>query len=207
MNQLWNMTMEMFRLPFTAFNAGLEMFSQWTSAMLRPMSASAPATALSAGGGTAAVSVPIPQVTITTPAQEPREERPMADQDLSGKDVKYVNYTIYFTKRGYEAILDHQDEDVVWYETSGPSYAVITVNRWAERAAKGEVNRPASWPAEYPPKDPKLPKDGFVIPDNDRRFVEFSYHVVRRQPRREGEWEERQTIALEKIANVGVKQL
>src|SRR5258708_998045 len=48
-----------------------------------------------------------------------KEDDAMIDQDLGGDDLKYVSYSILFTKRDYEATLEQRTEFLVNYPTDG----------------------------------------------------------------------------------------
>src|SRR5690349_21314486 len=58
----------------------------------------------------------------TTSQTVQQEERHMYDQDLGGHDLKYVRYSIVFTKRDYEATLQPERLELVDYATDGASY-------------------------------------------------------------------------------------
>lgn len=129
----------------------------------------------------------------------------MADLDLSGNDLKYVNYSILFTKRDYEVTLQSEAQKLINYSTDGASFGALQIAEWFGKLAAGGVTRPALWKElNYPP-----PKDGFdpitdtkwYIPDEDKRYITFIYNVGARRPRTEDTYERDQVRALEDIAS------
>lgn len=121
------------------------------------------------------------------------------DQDLSGDDViKTVLYSIIFTKRDLEGTLQTQREDVVNYSTNGPSYGALKLS---EFTARGTFTRPTSWGDDYPPgvvESTDLTVED--IPPEDRRYIQLEFHVTKRIPRNQADYDKRQAQALETIA-------
>jgi hypothetical protein len=56
------------------------------------------------------------------------------DQDLSGDDLKYVIWSIVFTKPGYECILQKQQEELVNYSADGSTYAAVKIAKYLDGA-------------------------------------------------------------------------
>jgi hypothetical protein len=130
--------------------------------------------------------------------QEPqKEKRPMADQDLGGDDLKYVSYSIIFTKRDYEATLKGQTQELVDYPTDGGSYGGLKIANFFTAVSLGQVPPPPEWGNRYPP-----PSDGtgWKIPTDDQKYIKFIYWVDSRLPRSEADYEKRQAEALEAIS-------
>jgi hypothetical protein len=75
----------------------------------------------------------------------------MLDQDLSGDDLKYVVWSIVFTKPGYECILQTQQEELVSYPAEGNAYAAVKIAQFLDGARHGHVQKPAAWADRYPP--------------------------------------------------------
>ena len=69
----------------------------------------------------------------------------MSDQDLGGDDLKYVIWSIVFTKPGYECILQKQQEELVNYSADGNTYAAVKIARFLDGARHGHVERPELW--------------------------------------------------------------
>jgi hypothetical protein len=135
----------------------------------------------------------------TTPQTMQQEERYMYDQDLGGHDLKYVRYSIVFTKRDYEATLQPERIELVDYATEGGSFGGLKLAEFSART----FPHPVEWTGvdPYPPgaetKDPLTLND---IPSEDRKYVTFIYQVDRRLPRTEEDYEKRQARALEAIS-------
>lgn len=121
------------------------------------------------------------------------------DQDLSGDDIKNVVYSILFTKRDLEVTLKALKEDVVNYATDGYSYGGLKISQFT---SKEEFDYPSRWKnAHYPPNvDPSRQTLRVSdIPDEDQRYIGFSFRVVSRFAKGDADYEKRQTIALEGI--------
>lgn len=139
-----------------------------------------------------------------------REESKMSDQDLSGDDLKYVSYSILFTKRDLEATLEEQKEELVSYPTNGGSYGGLKIAHFMKKVLEGKVKRPPEWKNlgnHYPPG---AKGDYFTeIPSEDERYITFVYNVVRRIPREQKEYDREKVRALkgirESIDKVGDK--
>jgi len=78
------------------------------------------------------------------------------DQDLSGDDLKYVNWTIVFTKPGYEAVLESTQCDLVAYSTDSSSYAAMKIAKFLERARFGKATKPHGWVEHDYPSEPHV---------------------------------------------------
>jgi hypothetical protein len=140
----------------------------------------------------------------TTHQASHKEERSMADadprQDLGGDDLKYVTYSIWFTRRDYEAPLQPETEDVVDYPTDGGSYGALKIGDFMTRVAAGTVDRPPRWvDGNYPPGVPKDQLRGWKFPEQDRRYLRFEYRVNRRVPKAEAQYAKEQVDVLREI--------
>ena len=58
------------------------------------------------------------------------------DEDLGGDDVKLVGYTIVFTKRDAETILQAEREEFVDFPTDAGAFARLKVAQFLERGRK-----------------------------------------------------------------------
>jgi hypothetical protein len=136
----------------------------------------------------------------TTSQTLQQEERHMLDQDLGGHDIKYVRYSIIFTKRDYEATLLEERREPVNYATDGASYGGLKLVEFF----RGTFPRPPEWRRETDPYPPGHEHQDRVsiddIPDEDRKYVTFIYQVEQRLPRTEEDYERRQARALEAIS-------
>jgi hypothetical protein len=128
------------------------------------------------------------------------------DQDLSGNDLKYVSYSILFTKRDLEATLEEQKQDLVNYPTNGGSYGGLKLAKFFQKVATEGVPRPQVWKENNYP-DSNRNNTHWTIPEEDQRYITFIYTVDRRIPREDKEYDRDQVRALrdirEGIDNVG----
>src|SRR5205823_1070612 len=74
-----------------------------------------------------------------------KEESKMSDQDLSGPDLKYVSYSILFTKPDLEATLEHQEEDIINYSTDGASLGALKIAEFFGKVRDKKYPRPKLW--------------------------------------------------------------
>jgi hypothetical protein len=125
------------------------------------------------------------------------------DQDLSGEDLKVVQYRIIFTKRDYEATLS-EHEETVNYPTNGASYGGLKVAQFMGDLREHGRKLPQSWQdndeeLKYPPD--KFIKDGryYGIPEDDQRYITFLYEVIRHVEREEKEYDKEQVKILDQI--------
>jgi hypothetical protein len=72
------------------------------------------------------------------------------DQDLSGDDLKYVIWSIAFTKPGYECILQRQQEELVNYSADSSTFAAVKIAKFLDSARHGHSERPEAWGDRYP---------------------------------------------------------
>lgn len=127
-----------------------------------------------------------------------KEEREMPDQDLGGTGLKYVSYSILFTKPDLEATLEQQQEVLVNYATNGESFAALRIAEFFERNAAGEVRRPAVWRENNYPAN-AIDEFHWRIPDDDRRYVTFIYQVDRRLDKGDPNYPKEQVRVLKEI--------
>jgi hypothetical protein len=129
-----------------------------------------------------------------------KEDYTMIDQDLGGDDLKYVTYSILFTKRDYEATLEQQKEFIINYATDGASFASLKMIQFAGKPFK----RPPAWMSKdtlYPPDVPRDQTEIEIknIPSDDQRYLTFIYNVERRLPRQGKEYDREKIQALRGI--------
>lgn len=133
------------------------------------------------------------------------------DQDLSGDDLKYVIWSIVFTKPTLECVLEPQHEEIVNYAADGASFAAVKIAKFLDKARHGRVDKPESWresgyPAEAAHRAESAAEagasssggtkreHGWRVPAEDQKYIKFLYRVDRRLPRQEAEVVERVTI-------------
>lgn len=129
-----------------------------------------------------------------------KEAIKMADQDLGGEDLKYVSYSILFTKADLEATLEKQDEDLVNYATNGGSYGGLKITHFFEKVALRKIPRPPVWidngyPENADPNDPYIWK----LPLEDEKYVTFIYQVDRRLDKNDPNYPKEQVKVLKEI--------
>lgn len=145
----------------------------------------------------------------------------IGDQDLSGPDLKYVHWSIVFTKPGYETVLEPQQDELVNYSTDGSSFAALKIAKFLEKARHGKMDKPGSWvDHSYPPEPPAAEKrrtegsaagraensggdKGWRVPGDDQKYITFLYHVERRLPKQEAEVTRVERVTVERTSNSG----
>jgi hypothetical protein len=133
-----------------------------------------------------------------TSSTNPQEVRRMVDQDLSGDDLKYVSYTILFTKRDLEATFEEEQQDIVSYSTDGGSYGALKIAKFMKKVGRGEIKRPSTWKENNYPPD-AVDETHWEIPDEDEKYISFIYRVDRHLPRQEAEYDKDQVKVLREI--------
>lgn len=78
-----------------------------------------------------------------------------ADQDLSGDDLKYVIWSIVFTKPSFECVLEPQHEEIINYSADGNSFAAMKIAKFLEKARHGHSRKPETWGDAYPAESAK----------------------------------------------------
>jgi hypothetical protein len=128
-------------------------------------------------------------------------------QDLGGDDLKYVVWSLIFTKPGFECVLEPQRSEIVNYAADASSFAAVKIAQFLERARQGSVEKADAWrDPDYPPDAPRgdtshseaaaaPAKRGWRIPPNDHKYIVFLHRVEWRLPKEEeGTRVERVTI-------------
>jgi len=78
------------------------------------------------------------------------------NQDLSGDDLKYVVWSIVFTKPGYECVLEPQQSEIVNYSADGSTFAALKIAKVLEKARNGRLERNDAWvERNYPAESAK----------------------------------------------------
>jgi hypothetical protein len=206
---------QMMRLPVTALVYSFEIFIRTMKEMQRMADQSFEAVA----GDIKLKSSDVPQYEYSSGIsgtgtdvnnQPTREEGSVMqdDQDLSGEDLKYVSYSILFTKRDLEATLEEQKQDLVNYSTNGGSYGGLKIAKFMEKVSKSKVKRPTVWEEnDYP--DDAVDDYHWTIPEEDEKYITFIYKVDRRLNRQEADYDKQKLDALKgiksSIDSVGAK--
>ena len=150
-----------------------------------------------------------------------------SDQDLSGDDLKYVMWSIVFTKPGFEAVLEPQHEEIVNYSADGASFAALKIAKFLEGSRHGRTDKPDSWGETYPPRGSSKAGGrrtetitttpgqgttadvsgetssassdrGWRIPAEDHKYITFLYRVDRRIPKQEVEVTRVERVTIER---------
>jgi hypothetical protein len=120
--------------------------------------------------------------------------------DLGGDDLKYVSYSILFTKRDHEATLQQEREEIVDYLTNAGSYGGLKIGEFM----RSRFPRPRSWIENgYPQAIPRNQMDvdpATEIPAEDRKYITFVYRVSQRLAKNAEDYDRRQARALEEIS-------
>jgi hypothetical protein len=118
-------------------------------------------------------------------------------QDLGGDDLKYVVWSLIFTKPGFECVLEPQRCEVVNYAADASSFAAVKIAKFLEGARHGHVEKADSWhDPDYPPDFPRgetgkskaasaAAERGWRIPPNDHKYIVFLHRVEWRLPKQE----------------------
>jgi hypothetical protein len=138
-----------------------------------------------------------------------------AAQDLSGDDLKFVIWSIVFTKPGFETVLESQQTDLVNYAADGNSYAAVKIAKFLDSARNGRVEKPEAWiergyladhsqavsrrPEAAPMGGkPDSLERGWRIPPEDQRYLTFLYCVERRLPKQQAEVTRVERVTIER---------
>lgn len=123
------------------------------------------------------------------------------DQDLSGNDLKYVIWSIVFTKPGHETILQTTQEELVNYSADPNTFAATKIARLVDGARHGHVHKPEAW-TNYPSESKTKATTpttaggskasgegendkGWRVPPEDQKYITFLYRVDRRLPKQQ----------------------
>jgi hypothetical protein len=74
-------------------------------------------------------------------------------QDLGSNDLKYITWSLIFTKPGHECVLEPPQNELVTYAAELSSFAGVKIAKFLEKARHGHVEKPESWrDQKYPPE-------------------------------------------------------
>jgi hypothetical protein len=120
-------------------------------------------------------------------------------EDLSSDDLKVVRYSILFTKRDAEAVLQPEREEVVDYRTSSEAFSALKVADFLERVQQYSIPWPAAWVKPPDGGNPEAGQPLKHIPEADRKYINFVYRVISRHPRQKTEANQVQVEALREL--------
>jgi hypothetical protein len=183
---------QMMRLPFTALICSFEILVRTVRGMQRMTDQGF--ETLAGDNSQRASDANLNQQT----THEEEENVMWDDQDLSGDDLKYVSYSILFTKRDLEATLEEQTQDLVSYSTNGGSYGGLKIAKFMKKVFDGKIPRPTIWRENDYPSD-AVDETHWKIPEEDEKYITFIYHVDRRIGRQAAEYDKQKVDELRKI--------
>ena len=128
------------------------------------------------------------------------ERRPdySAGTNLAGDEIKLISYSILFTKRDAEAILQPEREEIVDYANCGASLASIKVAEFFEHLQRDGIPWPPAWKEpsdQYPEVGQRIRR----IPEADLKYVDFICEVRERRAKAEPASDKEQFEVLRKI--------
>jgi hypothetical protein len=142
-------------------------------------------------------------------------------QDLTGPDLKYVNWTVVFTKPEYETILEPMQPELINYSTDVASFAALKIATTLERGRFGKLEKPSAWVDHPYPGESEAAKQrtesradaslgsssvktdsstsgqAWRISGDDQRYIQFLYRVEWRLPKRPIEVTRIETVTVE----------
>ena len=107
------------------------------------------------------------------------------DEDLSGDDLKVVRYTILFTKRDAEAVLQPEREEIVDYPSSSGAFAALKVADFLGRVEREGIPWPSEWKERPGAGYPEPGQSIRQIPEEDQKYIGLVLSVKDRRPREE----------------------
>jgi hypothetical protein len=88
---------------------------------------------------------------------------------------------------------------IVDYSTNGASFAGLKVSQFFERLSHDGIPWPLSWRIRPSSAYPDVGQRIREIPNEDRKYVDFVYEVISRQPKADPLYDTEQTDALRQI--------
>jgi hypothetical protein len=212
---------QMVRLPLEMTGATWDLMMQGVQGMTQGMQSMAQGVAGNVQGSSGTTSAGTSSGSSSTAAATGQQ----SDQDLGGDDLKYVMWSLVFTKPGFEAVLEPQHEEIVNYSADGASFAALKIARFLEKARHGHTSKPEGWGETYPPRPAKAggrktepitvaghgataeaeaevsgasTERGWRIPAEDHKYITFIYRVDRRLPKQEAEVTRVERVTIER---------
>ncbi|HZY83934.1 MAG TPA: hypothetical protein VFE78_03830 [Gemmataceae bacterium] len=130
-----------------------------------------------------------------------KEETAMSDYNgdgLSGDGLKFVSYAILFTKPDLEHTLEEKKQEVLNYSTDPGSFGGLKIAEFMKKVERKEVERPQLWKDNDYPPGARGDRD-WEIPEEDKKFITFTYRIERCLPKQETEYEKEKVRELRKI--------
>ena len=122
-----------------------------------------------------------------------------AETNLAGDEIKLISYSILFTKRDAEAILQPEREEIVDYATSGAPLAGIKVAEFFEHLHRDGIPWPPAWKERPSDQYPEIGQRIRRIPEEDLKYVDFICEVRERRAKAEPAYDKEQIEVLRKI--------
>jgi hypothetical protein len=212
---------DLMRLPFTLFSLGVEMFASTVREIQRTLNQT---MAAPAGSGpsvnearSGSTGTPQGDSTMANWAKSGQRDynddgsratdggwndpQQTGDSDLSGTDLKYVEYSILFTKRDLETPLDREENSLVDYPTTGASFAGLRMGAFMVKFAISGIDMPRRWSDRGYPSEVANPDKVKLseVPESDHKYITFVYRVKNRLSREAKEYEREQVEVLRNI--------
>ena len=142
---------------------------------------------------------PTAETTSTMPSAAPSSSisSTFSSDDLGGDDLKYVTWSLIFTKPGYEGVLEPQHCELLNYDADVSSFAAVKIAKFLDKARHGHAEKAETW-RDYPPDysrsearmdaTPDAPATndrGWRIPADDQKYIMFLHRVEWRLPKQE----------------------
>jgi hypothetical protein len=137
-----------------------------------------------------------------------KEESTMGECDLGGDDLKYVSYSILFTKRDFETTLQQEKQEVIDYPTDEGSFGALKIADFMATLKTDGILFPEEWKGKTlddgytvdPPgsKDPKRLKS---IPNKDRKFIKFECMMKKQLAKQDKDYDRQQVDILRAISS------
>jgi hypothetical protein len=145
-----------------------------------------------------------------TPSPSIRKEQNVSDwnceTDLNNDDLKSVNYTIIFTKRDFEATLQTEQQEQVYWATRLGGFAALKISDFLSQLNRG-LDLPFEWrdgnhpPGDYGYNNSTSPTKYRAIPQVDRKYIDIDIKITDRRTRTEPEYDKDQARAQQQMAD------
>jgi hypothetical protein len=148
----------MVRIPFQATAAGLD----WVTSGGQGSSSTAELrsqTTSGSGSQRSSQTSEISQTGYTGQKRQSASVNPSSEsQELTGDDLKYVVWTIVFTKPEHETVIEPMQCELVNYSTDVSSFAALKMANALQRGRSGKLNKPAVWAEHSYPAESAMAK-------------------------------------------------
>jgi hypothetical protein len=139
---------------------------------------------------------------IDTANNQIKQKNDMSEQlTFTNDEFASVEYKIFFTKRDLECLLDHGDV-VVTKAMDQNGFIAWRIAEFISKILRDGIDRPPEWSkASYPPSGCMQGGKIKNLPSEDYQYLRCTGVKSYVSPRESGNYQERQTKAVEKIAN------